>query len=219
MSFYSATILADSPQAYYRLDESSGLVAHDETANHYTGVLSGGGITFAQVGALSGDSDTAIRFGGSDTLSLPYTLNPSLWSVLSLEFWIKLSGGWQYVAVTADNNSGILLYLNGVPVLNGVGSGDAILIDTDMYYAGSAQAGNLDEIALYNYKLTAAQIAQHYAVGLNNLNIYGTLEPFEVVILYVDGYILEVPLSQMRGPGIYQVEEGNVTGFTPLPAH
>src|SRR6266567_3498748 len=54
MSYYSTTILARSPQAYWRLDESSGTVAHDATANAYNGTLSGT-ITYNQAGAISHD--------------------------------------------------------------------------------------------------------------------------------------------------------------------
>src|SRR6266446_7743064 len=97
---YSATILADNPQAYYRLDETSGTVAHDSSPNGNNGTLPASGITYSQPGAIVGDSNTSMLFGASSALSLPYNLNPSTWSALSLEYWINLTSGWQHVVVT-----------------------------------------------------------------------------------------------------------------------
>ncbi len=161
MSHYSDTILADNPQAYYRAGESAGLVAFDQTANHYDASLSSG-ITLSQAGAISGDSDTAMLFGATSMLSLPYTLNPSTWSALSLEFWIKQTGVYHHVVITADSAS-TLTYLDGALFVSG--AGDPVLIDTDIYWAGSYNSGDLDEIALYNYVLTPTQILHHYLVG------------------------------------------------------
>src|SRR5579872_137286 len=162
---YSSTILADAPQAWYRLNEASGLVAADSSGNGYNATLPATGITYSQPGAIVGDTDTSMLFSSTATLALPYALNPSTWTTLSLEFWIKLTSGWQYVVVTTSNTTGITtLYLNGV-VYNTT-TGDFIGIDTDIYYVGSPLSGNLDEIGLYNYVLTPAQILNHYVVGL-----------------------------------------------------
>ncbi len=162
---YSATILADSPVVYYRLDEDGGLVAIDVTTSHYNAALSSD-VMLGQAGAMTGagDSDTAIAFLGSGTLTLPYTLNPSAWNALSLEYWINLGDGWQYVVVTCDA-TGTTLYLNGT--LSAGGSGNPVLIDIDISYAGSYLPGTLDEVALYHYRLTPSQIQAHYLAAGN----------------------------------------------------
>ena len=161
---YAATILADNPVAYWRLDEASGTVAHDLTSNGDNGTLVGT-ITYSQAGAIIGDSDTSMLFGATSTLSLPYTLNVSTWSAASLEYWINITSGWQYVVVTTSNITGqTLLYLNGAVYTSG--SGDPIVIDTDIYYAGSYASSDLDEVALYNYVLSQAQIYFHYLIGM-----------------------------------------------------
>ena len=163
---YAALILAENPITYYRMDESSGTVAHDQTINGNNGTLAGT-ITYSQSGAIIGDSNTSMLFGASSTLSLPYTLNPfnpaAPWSALSLEYWIKLTGGWQHVVVTV-NATKTTIYLNGVVYT--AASGDPVLIDTDIYWSGSYMSGNLDEVALYSYVLSPSQIQTHYFAGL-----------------------------------------------------
>jgi len=53
-SVYRATVLADTPLAYWRLGETTGTVAHDETGNGHDGTYIGG-YTLGQTGALTGD--------------------------------------------------------------------------------------------------------------------------------------------------------------------
>jgi hypothetical protein len=56
--------MADGPVGYWRLGESSGMVAADSAGTNvgaYTG-----GVILGAVGALSGDADTAARFDGVD---------------------------------------------------------------------------------------------------------------------------------------------------------
>lgn len=156
---YESTILADAPVAYYILSESSGTTAFDSSGNGYNATLPLSGITYSQTGAILGDANTSMLFTSSATLSLPYTLNPSLWTALSLEFWINLTSGWQYVVVTTNATSTIL-YLNGT--VYSTTTGDFIAIDTDIYYAGSPVSGDLNQVAIYNYVLTPTQIFRHY---------------------------------------------------------
>lgn len=166
MSFYSSVILAETPapDAYYRLDESSGVVAHDSTTNAFNGTLAGS-ITYSQASALVGDSDTSLLFGSTATLAVPYSaLNTTTWTALSIEFWIKQTGGWQYVVVTSTTTT-TTTYLNGVVVTPGSGSGDPIFIDQSLQYAGTYNSGDLDEVVIYPYVLSQAQITHHYGIG------------------------------------------------------
>jgi hypothetical protein len=158
---YATTILADNPVAYYRLDETTGTTAHDQTSNHYDATLSGG-FTLSQPGALSNDSDTAIAFASTGMLSLPRTLNYTTFSAFSLEFWINTGTLWQYFAVTCDGTN-TLAYLNGALVP--LGSLSTVELGLLFDFAGSYLAATLDEVAIYNYSLTAAQVAVHYAAA------------------------------------------------------
>jgi hypothetical protein len=189
---YLSTILGDNPTAYWRLDETSGLVAHDSSGNGYNATLPASGITYGQPGAIVGDTDTSMLFSSTATLALPYTLNPSTWTALSLEFWIKLTSGWQYVVVTTSNSGSTITYLNGA--VYGSGTGDTIVIDDDIYYAGSPLSGNLDEIGLYSYVMTPTQIVTHYLAGLNAAAFYASN-----VAQTISSLILSDKMSQTTG--------------------
>lgn len=174
MSYYS-TILADTPTIYYRLNESSGTVAHDFSGNSNNGTLYGT-ITYSQTGAIAGDSDTALAFDYAGGISIPSGINPLTWSALTLEFWINTGSGFQYVVVTTDNAGGATtIYLNGSAVTPG--STAAILIGQDLSFAGSGNASTFDEVALYNYKLTTDQITNHYNAALGTGTTTGVGTP------------------------------------------
>lgn len=160
MSVYSALILAANPQAYYRLGESSGTTAHDSSGNGYNATVTGA--TLGQTGAIAGDSNTSMLFTASGGLTLPYNLNPTLWTALTLEFWISLGTGWNHVVVAVDATS-TDLYLNGVSASAGSISGASVLVSTILDFAGSlTTSGYLDEVALYNYKFSSGLAAAHY---------------------------------------------------------
>ncbi len=59
-----STLTAMNPAGYWRLGESTGATAVDETANANDGTY--GGPLLAQAGALAGDADTAATFDGVD---------------------------------------------------------------------------------------------------------------------------------------------------------
>lgn len=92
MSTYSQLIINDGPVAYYRLDESSGTSAHDSSGNGYNGTYSGSGVTYAQPGAISGDSDTCVLLNGSTgRVTTPGGASPVGWASVTLEAWVNLS--------------------------------------------------------------------------------------------------------------------------------
>jgi len=163
MSAYSALILSEvGLQAYYRMDETSGTVAHDSTSHAYNAALSGS-FTLGQPGAIVGDSDTSILFdGATGIISLPYTLNYTTFSTLSLEFWTNVAGTWQYIVITCDG-SNIFTYLNSLPYSASATS--TVVVGDLIDFAGSYVTSNLDEIALYNTQLSLPQILNHYATA------------------------------------------------------
>jgi hypothetical protein len=90
---YDSTILADSPEAYYPLNESVGsLTVADATGHAHTGTVHGG-VTFGAASLLAGDPATGARFDGSSGyISIPFAaaLNSALFSV---EVWVEVTGG------------------------------------------------------------------------------------------------------------------------------
>lgn len=157
---YSSTILGDTPQCYYRLDELSGSVANDSSGNSHTAKVSGA--SYSKPGALTSDTDTCMYFTAAGGLTLPSTLNPHSWSAASLEFWVNVGSGWHYIVITT-NATATILYLDTVVTTSGTGAS----IQTNILdLAGSLiSSGYLDEVALYNYVLTPTKITAHYAAS------------------------------------------------------
>ncbi len=90
---YASTVLADSPSAYWRLGEASGVNAADATGNGKTGTYENAP-TLGVTGLLTGDSDTAVTLNGTTQDILVPTDIASLatsTSALSIEGWIKTS--------------------------------------------------------------------------------------------------------------------------------
>ncbi len=102
-------------------------------------------------------------FTASGGIAFPYTLNYTTFSALSLEFWINIAASWQYIVATCDGTTTIV-YLNNA--VTSTVSAASIEIGALFDFAGSYQAGYLDEIALYNYVLTPSQINVHYVVAM-----------------------------------------------------
>jgi hypothetical protein len=95
---YVATVLADRPVVYYRLDEPGGVVAADSSGNGFDGTYnrSGSGqITYAQPGALARDPDAAAGMLVTDvpgtTASASVDLPQSAFAVagdFTIEGWV-----------------------------------------------------------------------------------------------------------------------------------
>src|SRR5579883_2948981 len=62
---YSTAVFADSPVAYYRLDEASGAVLCDSSSSANNGTYNASGITYGVAGALASSSDTAVAADGT----------------------------------------------------------------------------------------------------------------------------------------------------------
>src|SRR5690242_17824430 len=65
-AFYSATVIADNPALYYRLDETSGTTANDSASGAHNGTYTGT-YSLNQPGALT----------GSNPSNAAVTINPS----------------------------------------------------------------------------------------------------------------------------------------------
>jgi len=116
---YSQLIIAANPDLYYRLGESSGTNAID-AAHGITGAYASG-VVYAQTGAITYDTDTAIKLStGSSLITLP-TYQPANRS-FAVELWFKFASGssagadkwlWRFTGaetygVYARNQSGTL---------------------------------------------------------------------------------------------------------------
>ncbi len=90
-STYATVVKADSPRAYWRLGETSGTSAADQSGNANTGTY-GGTFTLNQSGALAGDTDPAVRLTGSGNGDVVFSKSNTLnyGDTFSYELWVKL---------------------------------------------------------------------------------------------------------------------------------
>lgn len=89
---YKAAILADGPDVYYRLDESSGTTATDSSGNGFNGTYAGSGVTYSEPGAIVGDSDTSVALDGTaGDVACPSGVNPAGWTHITVEAWVMLA--------------------------------------------------------------------------------------------------------------------------------
>lgn len=112
---YSASVLADAPAGYWRLDESSGTTAADASGNAVTGTYTGTP-QLQRPGALLADGNKATRFDGVDdyiALGSPASLKPNTFSV---EAWFRTSRGGD---IYRYRSHGILLWVSASGVSGG----------------------------------------------------------------------------------------------------
>src|SRR6266581_8429659 len=187
---YPNAVLSDNPVLYYRLNEGIGTTVTDFTGNGYDGTISTG-VTERQPGYSASDPNTSMLLTGPASVSIPFNLlKPYTWTSLSLEYLVSITSGWQHIVTTIDASGHILHYLNGriynhlppylpralsATLVNPPISSDPILVDLDLFYSGSYMAGDLDEVALYNYVLSPTQIATHYNASIVPAPLTATL--------------------------------------------
>lgn len=89
---YAAEVLADSPEAYWRLGEASGsTVAADSSGTGRDGTYAGG-VTLGEAGAPSSEVDTAARFDGTDdyvTIPDAAAFDFTGTASFTIEAWVK----------------------------------------------------------------------------------------------------------------------------------
>lgn len=121
---YSGVVLADTPEAYWRLGEGSGTTATDEIGGNdgtYSGTFTPG-----VTGLISGDSNTAVNFGGGSMKAAMPLADPS--AAWSIEGWLSLdtvgenerlfgfddeAGGSEFVYIISSGSSNWKIGTNG----------------------------------------------------------------------------------------------------------
>ena len=86
---YRNIVLADSPRAYWRLDDTSGTTAVDASGNGLDASY-GSGITLGSSGALGNDTNSAATFGTSSVVSRSIVTTQT--AGVTLEAWIYWTG-------------------------------------------------------------------------------------------------------------------------------
>jgi len=120
-STYDVVILADSPIGYWRLGETTGTTADDETANDNDGTISAG-ITLGEEALIGGDQNPCLLFDGASgdvDMGSPAALDDIFSGGGSLEAWInadsdgevnagRIMDKGQWVFATVDESGGNL---------------------------------------------------------------------------------------------------------------
>jgi len=217
---YTAKVLADAPNAYWRLGEASGNPRDSVGTNNVNAV--GGSPTYSVAGSLIRDGNTAMTFPASSGLQVPDATALDVGDVFSIEFWVKRAAGsisdgnvhgifnkqstggfapqvfiggsniltlwsgavgnvqfgatitdtttWHHAVVTKSGAT-IRWYLDGALTPDDPGTATtftnttSVLIIAGEGLTTNSLLGSLDELALYNYALTAAQVSDHYRLG------------------------------------------------------
>ena len=105
---YASTVLADTPLAYYRLDETSGTTAAD-SSGHGSNATYSSGITYSASGALLNDSDTAVTLGSTSTVTDASLSSLTGSQASTTEFWFKVPSS-AYNSGTIDAVSDASVY-------------------------------------------------------------------------------------------------------------
>ena len=103
---YATTVLADSPAAYWRMNEATGTTAADSTGHGLVGTYSGG-VTLGTAGSPANSGDTAVQFNGTNgavTIADNALLRPAQ---ISVEAWVKpdptISSGFHAIVIKTSN--------------------------------------------------------------------------------------------------------------------
>ena len=185
VSGYAQAVLADSPTAYYRLDEASGSTVHDSSGNSNDGTYVSANL--GQGGALASEPDSAVTSGQRGTVlhatvpGLPANNNP-----VSLETWVNyvccnaamtvlqygdVAGGAGFAVSLGDNADSLIVTAGAssttVPTISGMRSGWHLL---DVTYDGTRvlvyQDGQVIGGGPFG-PLTTSPLGQGFIVGAN----------------------------------------------------
>jgi hypothetical protein len=88
---YARIVVADKPTAYWRLDETTGSTVAVDAVGSFDGAYAGGSdLTFSWPTGIPHESDPAVHFTNSATVTVPYALelNP-VTGPWSAEFWLE----------------------------------------------------------------------------------------------------------------------------------
>src|SRR5438067_3074668 len=90
-SGYAAAVLADHPVGYWRFGEAAGASTAVDASGHGINGTYVGGPTLAVAGALSGDTDTAVRFNGAagQYVSFGNNFGMAATQPFSVEVWVR----------------------------------------------------------------------------------------------------------------------------------
>ena len=187
---YGKAVYNDSPESYWRLDESSGSTAADASNNGNTGAY-GTGVALGTPGALPGTADTAVTLDGAsdgtvsatDATATPGSYSTELWFRTTTTSGGKLIGFGNSQTGLSSNYDKHVYMTDGGQLVFGTWNGSADTItspnaynDGAWHYLVATQGAN--GMALYvdgalvgtNPTTTSQSYTGYWRVGGDNLN-------------------------------------------------
>lgn len=192
---YSTEVLADTPGAYFRMHEASGLIQDSSgNANHAVGTHGAASFTYSQAGGIPSDASNnsilfnASAFGTNDHATL------DLADIFTLEAWVKLNGsGLDGGIVSKQNNA---YYMRIVADKLEVLKSNAVLMSTSTstiptsgwHHLVATKSGATVKLYIDNVDVTGTVTNATCIDGSSGLQIGSDLTTTE----YFDHYLDEV---------------------------
>ena len=209
--------------SYWRLGESSGTAACDETGSNPGSYNSG--TTLGVPGAIAGDSNSAVGFdGASGWVSAPASSSLNVGDQFTIEAWVKRAdhgtGGNEVVASKQDN-SWVLMF-NGADQLTlrqstvaDVASSTSTVTDTNWHYVVATKSGSAVHLYIDGSDVTGPVSNQTMADNTQPLAIGQSTG-----VAYFNGDIDEVALYRsVLSPSQISSHYGLATSSAPPPAN
>ena len=99
---YGATVLADGPVAYWRMDETTGNTMADASGNANNGRYAGI-YAFGQPGAIAGAGNSAVAFDGQSGAASVVSSTKLQVNTVTIELWINKRADTEYGVYVAKN--------------------------------------------------------------------------------------------------------------------
>jgi Concanavalin A-like lectin/glucanases superfamily len=179
---YTDAVAADTPVAWYRMDETSGLIQDSSgNANHAT--VSGGTSVYREPGAIPNESDgKAIKFDGFNSFSAPDHATLDVGDVFTVEAWVKRpattgtgyrtilsrGSGAFHVALNYDAGGTLELHLQGVGLCV---ASSVTISDTNWHHVVVTKNGGTVKLYLDSVDVTGSVTPRTMSVTATTLDI------------------------------------------------
>ena len=172
-----ASAIAATPGlvSYWRLGESSGTGACDSWGSNAGSY--GGGYALGRVGAIAGESDTAVALdGATGTVSVPHSSSLDVGDTFTIEAWVKRGsfGAPDYQAIASQGSGAWMLAFNAYnrlvlrqPKVGDVAISTASVTDTGWHYVAATKNGSSVHLYIDGVDLTGAPASR--TLGNNSL--------------------------------------------------
>ncbi len=219
---YRDLVLSRNPVAYWRLGETAGPTAHDETHNGHDGTYVGNP-TFGQPGAIQGDPDSAVQFHGADYVEIPDSIDFSQSTSqqgLTIEVWLRPDFLSFPGELSPDPSS------PENPYVHWLGKGEPEQNEWGLRFYSSepntAHDGRPNRISAYSWNPTGGEGAGAFVQETVKTNVW-----MHIVGCYQPGDFTTLPLTGVQLYKNGQFEKGPPTSgtlyanpkFNILPAH